>query len=223
LLPLDIPVRIGGSEARSRAAHELAKAKYGGLPDWVESFLNRLQALIERLVQLLARVLVPTNGGGLNPGLVVFAILLLLALAFVVWRVGLPRWRRRNRDALMDLDPAARAVDYRTSAERFAEDGDWRNAVRDRFRALVRELEVRTILDVRPARTAWEAATSAGRILPGSRAALEMGADVFSAIAYGDRPADEELYRQMVSIDYQVTAAADRVDLAAEPVPAGAP
>ena len=84
-----------------------------------------------------------------------------------------------------------------TCADQHAEHGDWRAAVRDRFRALVRELEVRTILDVRPARTAWEAAYAASRLLPGCRDDLRTAAEDFSAVMYGERRADETLYRRM--------------------------
>ena len=82
--------------------------------------------------------------------------------------------------------------------------------------AVVRELEVRTILDVRPARTAWEAAYSAARVLPASRDWLQRGAESFNAVVYGDRPADQAAYQQMVSVDEQVVAAADTTDWAAD-------
>jgi len=81
---------------------------------------------------------------------------------------------------------------------------------------VVRELEVRTILDVRPARTAWEAAYSAARVLPASRDWLQQGAESFNAVVYGDRPADQAAYQQMVLVDEQVVAAADTTDWAAD-------
>ncbi len=91
--------------------------------------------------------------------------------------------------------------------------------MRDRFRALVRELETQAILDVRPARTAWEAAYRASQVLPTCREVLQAGAESFNAVVYGDRPADSAAYQQMVAIEEQVTAAAGQADLAAdEPV-----
>ena len=86
---------------------------------------------------------------------------------------------------------------------------------------MVRELEAQTILDVRPARTAWEAAYRASQALPTCPEALQAGAESFNAVVYGDRPADAATYQQMVAVDEQVTAAAGRADLAAdEPVAA---
>jgi hypothetical protein len=216
LVPLDIPIRVGSGEARRRAVEELAKAKYGGLSDWADALLNRLGRVLDRIVRAILQFVFGSGAheGGFSPGFVIAVILLLVALGLVIWRVGLPRWRGRSKDVAVNVDAGISATDYRKLAEQHAEHGDWRAAVRDRFRALVRELEVRTILDVRPARTAWEAANAAGRLLPGCWDDLRIGADDFSAVMYGDRRAEESLYRRMVGIDDRVTAAADTVDLA---------
>ena len=117
------------------------------------------------------------------------------------------------------MDSARPAADYRALAEQHAARGDWSAAVRDRFRALVRELEAQAILEVRPARTAWEAAYRTSRVLPACQEAMQVGAESFNAVVYGDRPADSAAYQQMVAVEEQVTAAAGQADLAAdEPV-----
>lgn len=219
MTPLDIPVAIGRDEARRRALDELAKAKYGGTPEWLQQAGERAVRLLEQIGALLARWQANRQGGGISPGFVIAVVVALVLLALVVWRVGLPRWRRRAvAGESLDLDPTRPAADYRTLAERHARAGDWRSAVRDRFRALVRELEVRTILDVRPARTAWEAAYSAARTLAGNTDDLYDGAEMFNAVVYGGAGADEAAYGEMVRIDAAVTGAADTAELAAEPV-----
>ena len=165
----DIPILIGRDEARRRAEQELAKAKYGSAtPDWLTRALDRASALAERFIELLARLAGGPDGAGsgINWGFLIAVGLLLAALVIVVWRVGLPRWRRRSAAGAVEADPTVQPTDYRARAESLAVAGDWRGAVRDRFRALVRELETRTILDVRPARTALETAVGAGRHLP---------------------------------------------------------
>ena len=159
LMPLDIPVGIDRDEARRRAVEELAKARYGGTPDWLEA-------------------------------------------------VG-----------SLDLDPTRSAGDYRSLADQHARAGDWRAAVRDRFRAVVRDLEVRTILDVRPARTAWEAAYAASRTLASALDPLHSGAETFNHVMYGEGVADAAAYARMVAVDQAVMAAVDSVDLAAVPEP----
>lgn len=228
LLPLDVPVALDRDEARRRAIEELSKAKYGGTPDWVVEAADRLSRLLVRLVELYLRLSggPDASGPGISPGFVIVVLVLLAALALVVWKVGLPRWRRSRRDATVEMDPTAAAADYRELAQRHADAGDWRSAVRDRFRGLVRDLEVRTVLDVRPARTAFEAAGRAARTLPDARGALTTGAELFSAVLYGDHPADAEAYARMVGVDDVVVAIADRADLVdAEDAdsPSGAP
>jgi hypothetical protein len=217
LFPFDVPVVIGRDEAQRRAVAELAKAKYGGTPEWMRDAAERVARLLERLADTVQRVLTlgQGGGGGISWGFVLAVVLLLAAIGLVVWRVGLPRWRRRYGGATVDLEAEKPAADYRSTAAAAAEVGDWTNAVRDRFRAVVRELEIRTILDVRPARTAWEAAFSAAKELPDCRDQLRTGAESFNAVVYGDRPADQQTYAAMVALDEQVTAAADRA-----PVPA---
>ena len=127
--------------------------------------------MVQRLVELFVRIFGDRVGGRrrINWGFLLAVLLLLAAIGLVVWRVGLPRWQRRRRDAAVDLDPTRPAADYRSAGRAGRGGGDWAAAVRDRFRAVVRELEVQTILDVRPARTAWEAAYRASRVLPACR------------------------------------------------------
>jgi hypothetical protein len=216
LLPLEVPVRIGRDQAQRRAAEELAKAKYGGTPEWLVELADFADRWLQRIVDLIIRILVQRDqGGGVNWGFLLAVGILLVTIGLVVWRVGLPRWRPRRRDAAVALDSTRPAADYRALAEQHAARGDWAAAVRDRFRALVRELETQAILDVRPARTAWEAAYRASQLLPTCREALQAGAESFNAVVYGDRPADSATYQQMVAIEEQVTAAAGQADLAA--------
>lgn len=216
-----VPVGLGRDEARRRAAAELAKAKYGARSAWGERLLARVQRLLDRLITLYDRLVAARQpgDGGVSWGFVIAVALLVGALALVVWRVGVPRWRRRRTVTSLQLDATSSGADYRALAEEHARRGDWAAAVRDRFRGVVRELETRTILSVRPAWTAWEAARSAARLLPEAADALSIGADLFSRVVYGEQPADADTYAQLIAVDDTVLAAADRVDLAdAEPV-----
>ena len=209
LLPLDIPVVLSRDEARRRAAAELAKAKYGGVPDWLTNLLAGVRRLIEALLQLLPA----GSGSGSGIVVVVIAVLLVGAIALIIWRVGLPRLQRRNQEAELALDSTRTPDSYRRQADAAAEAGDLRTAVGDRFRAIVRELEERTILDPRPARTASEVARSAARILTGQRESLDRGAALFGDIWYSDRVADQEAYLEMCDLDAELTRAADQADL----------
>lgn len=221
MTPLDVPVELGRDEARRRVLEELAKGKYEGeLPPWLQDLWIRIQEVLLEIVRFVLGLTdgpAGVAGGGISIGFVIILAVIVIGIGLLVWKVGLPRWRRsRARDAAVELAADLAPEDYRTAAERFAAAGDWRAAVRDRFRAVVKTLEIVTILDPRPARTAFEASTLAGRALPEQATALRAGAEVFSAVMYGDRAADASTYRQLVELDGQVTEAAERADLAGE-------
>lgn len=216
--PLDIPVALDREEANRRAVAELAKAKYGGRPGWFDDVTDRVFGFLEGLYAFYLRLVgaQQTPGSGVNWGFLIAVVVLVLALALVIWKVGMPKWRAGRRPTSLELDPTRPAADYRTLAKEHAARQDWRSAVRDRFRAVVRELEVRTILDVRPARTAWEAAYSAAAVIPECRDDLFAGADLFNRVLYGDQHCDEASYAKMIMIDQSVTLAVDRVDFTAD-------
>ena len=212
LRPLDIPVTLGRGEAQRRAAAELAKAKYGGVPDWVTNVLAALRRFLARLADWL--LLSPAGGGSANLLVVVVAVLLVAAVGIIIWRVGLPRLRHRSgAEADLAIDPTRSPASYRTQADAAADAGDFRAAIGDRFRAVVRELEERTILDPRPARTANEVATTAAVMLSGHRDSLSRAAALFSDSWYGDGDADRDGYALICDLDTELTAAADHADL----------
>lgn len=219
------PIEIGRDEARRRAEDELAKAKYQGLPDWLVDLWQRLEDLLEGLVT--PPDIGPSGAdGGFNWVFLVIVLLVVAGLALIVWRVGLPRWRPRVTDVEVETDPEIEPQQYRTAAQRAADAGDWSSAIRERFRALVRELEHRTIIDPRPGRTALEAAGNAARLLPQAEPALHTAAQLFNDVMYGEIVADADGYARMSGADDTVRAEAERfrhhdpVDDAADGVPA---
>lgn len=105
------------------------------------------------------------------------------------------RWRRR-RKAPVDLDelapdelPDLPADVLALTADQLAAAGRYAEAVRERLRAMVRELIEREVIEHRPGWTVTELATAAGRSRPATAPPLRGAADVFSEIWYGLRPA----------------------------------
>jgi hypothetical protein len=96
------------------------------------------------------------------------------------------------------------ADEHRAAAERAATAGDLAEAVRERFRAVVRELEQRGVLDPRAGRTVDEVAQEAGTALPLVADDLRGAAVQFDDVWYGGRPATAEGYRQLVCVDDRV-------------------
>lgn len=208
ILPLSPPIGIDREGAQRRADEELSKAKYSHMPEWLQHLLDWGDRMLRGLVQTV--VSGPQVGGGVSWGLVAVVVILLALVGIVIWRVGLPRWRQvRRPDAQVDVDPSVMPSTYRDLADAAAARGDYRTAIRERFRAIIRELEFRTIIAPRASRTAFEAASVASRELPLARDPLYTAADIFSAVMYGDRPGTPDDWQRILDAERAVHAAAD--------------
>ncbi|WP_227997843.1 DUF4129 domain-containing protein [Nocardia australiensis] len=97
------------------------------------------------------------------------------------------------------LGPAA---DHRAAAEYAALHRDFDAALRERFRAVLRGLEQRGLLEVRRSRTARETADDATTALPlESATELHPAAYSFDEVVYGGRHATEDEYRRLEYAD----------------------
>ncbi len=207
MLPLSPPIDLDRAEAQARANEELSKAKYGVLPKWMEEATKRIESILNDMLTVLTG---NTSSGGVSWGIIIVVIVVLALVAFIVWRVGLPRWRRvKAADAIVEVDQSVAPSVYRDAAEAAAARGDYRTAIRERFRAIIRELEFRTIITPRASRTAFEAAAVTARELPQAQEAMYSAAAVFSEVMYGDTPGTALGWETMVAADAAVHAAAD--------------
>jgi hypothetical protein len=134
---------------------------------------------------------------------VILVGLLALGLFLALRRTGGVR-RARPGDAVVFVGRVRDAAEYRTASARAAAAGDFHGAVLDRFRAIVRTLEQRGVLDERPGRTADEAAAEAGSVRPELALGLRRGAGAFDEVAYGGRPGHREVYEALVRLDEAV-------------------
>lgn len=217
MVPLEIPIELSRTEAERLALEELSTWRYGlNLPPWLLAFQERVERLLNAMLESLLGLNEPTGGGGRGSWFaIVLVLLVLLAAVLVVRRVGLPRWNRRRTSGLIEADATVSAEQYRSLAEAAAGRGEWRTAVRERFRSLVRALETRTILDPRPSRTALEVGTLAGRLMPDHQDELFAAAAIFNDVEYGDAVATPEHYAQLSALESVIVAGANKVDLAA--------
>ncbi|MFE0459165.1 DUF4129 domain-containing protein [Kitasatospora sp. NPDC058965] len=192
-----VPVTVPRDVARNAARDELQKAEYHRHDP---SLLQRaISWLWDHFNQLLDRLGGPGHSG--TTGLVLFLLLFVVIGGLLWWRLGRPGRSATTATALFaDRGPRS-AAEHRAAAERHAAAGEWEDAVREQLRALVRDLEERTLLDPRPGRTADEAAAEAGRRLPTHAAELRTAARLFDDIAYGGRTADRGAYQQLAELD----------------------
>ena len=186
--------------AREAARRELSDPAYDrAQPGWVERSARWVLDAVQRVVD--------GAEGSLNPRLaaVVLVVVLALVAGVVLYRIG-PLSSERSRAGVLAGAPVLSADGHRDRAEAAAGRQEWAEAVRERFRAMVRELEDRGLLDRRPGRTAGEVAREAGRSMPPVSADLRRAAHLFDEIWYGGRAATRQSYDVMVEIDQSVTA-----------------
>ncbi|MGV9454991.1 DUF4129 domain-containing protein [Streptomyces sp. NPDC003635] len=190
------PLTIPRDPAREAARRELSKRMYH--EDDPGLFQRALDAFWSWVDELFSSASSVTPGGPL--GLVVVIVAVLAVLAALWWRLGTPRREPTSSAALFDDRPRS-AAEHRAAAEAHAAQGHWNQAVQERMRAIVRSLEERALLDVRPGRTADEAAAEAGRALPTHTDRLRTAARDFDDVTYGGRSGTEPAYRRLAELD----------------------
>ncbi|TQJ60408.1 uncharacterized protein DUF4129 [Arthrobacter sp. SLBN-83] len=201
------PVLPVPAEARRWAVEELAKPEYrDAAPSWLDTlwrnFLDWLQSLDGS----------SGDAASVPSPVIALVIAAIIAAAILLARPRLNARARKTRDVFAS-EPAMSATDYRNRAEAAAAAGKWGDAVVDRFRAVVRSAEVRTILDPRPGRTADEAARALSVPFNAESGRLLLAAAVFDGIRYGNRAAGRADYQEMVGLDSALDAM--------KPVPTG--
>lgn len=180
-----LAVDVDRDEAARAARDELTKGIYHrDEPGVISSFLNWVLA---QLVRLLDAIAAHSPGGAW--GLLALLTLVVVAGIVIRWRVGaLARTGRRAANAVF-AGRVRTAAEHRAEADEAAARGDLETACRERFRALVRELEERTVLDERPGRTADEVAWEVAALAPDAATILGTAARVFDEVCYGGRRA----------------------------------
>ncbi|MBU5424084.1 DUF4129 domain-containing protein [Cellulomonas hominis] len=188
-----VPVVPDADEARRWIERELADPVYHQQP----SILRRVLDWLGELFDGASGVALGDVGTLL---VVVGALAVVVVVTFLV--TGPVRRSRRlaRAGAVLGDDDRRSAADLRTAADAAAARGDWAAAVADRFRAVVRALEERTVLDERPGRTAHEAVEAAGARLPAHATDLRTAGRLFDDVVYGDRtpgPGDDAALREL--------------------------
>jgi uncharacterized protein DUF4129 len=190
------PVTTPRDPAREAARRELSKRMYHeNDPGLLQRALNAFWNWLGRVLDAAASA---TPGGTL--GLIVVGLAVVAVLAALWWRLGTPRRRPVSAPVLFDDRPRS-AAEHRAAAEAHAAQAHWNQAVQERMRAVVRALEERALLDVRPGRTADEAASEAGRALPSHTDRLHAAAREFDDVTYGGRHADQHAYDRLTELD----------------------
>ena len=183
--------------AHDAAQRELSKPLYpreGPL----ERFTDWLSELIYRLL---------TKGAHIPGGWFTIALVLTIAAVAVIVAVRIARRTmatRRGADFQVFDASERSAAEFRAAAERYAAEGNWAAAIRNRLRAVARQLEESQVLNAVPGRTANELARDATRAFPDLGYELTSAAASFNDVTYGERPGTETAYRQVAALDDRI-------------------
>lgn len=192
-----VPVDPDAPTARRWATEELLDPVY-------HQQRSLLAQLLDWIAEQLAGLRTPA---ALSPLAVLAVVLVLVAVVGVAFLVAGPvrLSRRGGADRRVLADGDARTSDeIRAAADAAAAAGDFATAVMERFRAIVRGLEERAVLDERAARTAHEAALVAAARLPALGSELVAAGRTFDDVAYGDVPATAQDEIRLRGLDARV-------------------
>ncbi|MEG3616478.1 DUF4129 domain-containing protein [Isoptericola haloaureus] len=196
----EVPVDPDRETARRWLVEELARPEYAQDQSWLTRLLDWFLGLFDGLGTVDGDPLVLA-------GVVVGVLAVVAALAW--WIAGPVRLRRRAqaRSVVVHDDDPRTAAEMRAAADAAAARQDWATAVLERFRAVVRDLEERAVLDERPGRTAQEAARDGGARVPQIADPLRAAARLFDGVCYGHRPAGPGDDDRLRALEEQAAAA----------------
>ncbi|MFD7667608.1 DUF4129 domain-containing protein [Streptomyces sp. NPDC059788] len=196
----DGPVQIPRVPAREAAERELSDPRYHqNDPNLLQRALNWFWERIGDLFDAAAGA----TPGGWTGLLAIVLVVLLLAVALRL-RLGALRRTPTSGGGALFGDRPRTAAEHRAAAERHAADHRWTEAVQERMRAIVLALEERSLLTPGPGRTADEAASEAGRVMPAHSDRLRAAARTFDDVTYGGRPGTEQEYALLSTLDTEL-------------------
>ncbi|HET8958773.1 MAG TPA: DUF4129 domain-containing protein [Microcella sp.] len=212
------PLTPDAPDARDLVRRELAHPRYAeAQPTWFDLLS---QSVVDWFLGLFE------SGVSGPPGLGLVIVLLvigaLVAVAIAVYGIPARRAKRAGRDDLFGDSDARSARDMRRDAEAAAARGDWASAIADRYRAIARSLDERTIVTVHPGTTAHGFARLAARAYPDAGGDLERAADAFDGVRYLGRAGTPDAYGQLRDLDTQLSSRPSPVAASASGRSAGA-
>ena len=113
------------------------------------------------------------------------------AAAYFVVRMARGIQREPEGYALEFREPRRTAAEWRAEAESHERAGEWRLALRCRYRALLAELATRGLVEEIPGRTTGEYRGDVSVAVPAVASDFSVATELFELAWYGDRPTGE--------------------------------
>lgn len=207
-LPLSVPVEPDADTAREWAEDELSRSVYQESTSFFDMILTWLAELWDYLSSLGTGVSAP-----IVPIIVAVILAGVVAISLVLAGRVQSRGHRGSGDSRELFEDSRDSAALFAAADAAAASGNWPVAVLEHFRAIIRSLDERTIVEDRAGLTAHEAATEASAAMPPHSSELTWAAVLFDDVAYGEAVPGSEEYARL-----QQLAAGVRE---AKPVPPG--
>lgn len=215
ILATDVPVDPSAAEAQQWAVDELSKSVY------------QSQQGIARIWDRIIAFLGDLFSGALlrdDPLAVILLVLAITALVILAV-VGTSRIRTNARArasggvAMFDDARSARAL--REDARAALAAGDTARAYLDSFRAIIRSLDERALLDDRAGMTAHEATTIASGVFPSHAQGLTWASETFDSVHYGKQRVQHAEVEALWRLDEAIGTARPQREAAASLEPVG--
>jgi hypothetical protein len=214
---MDAPVVVDSGQAQQMAQRELAKPQYHVHQGTAQPFQLPSAGVSASSPATPPQTQHSSSAG--HAGVIVLVILGAAVLVVVVvlllrW-LGRPRTEKTAKEKTEKQKPGTVAAEeilfgaarHRRDAQLAADSGNWAEAIRERFRAVIATLDERGLLPERPERTADEAARDAGALLPAHAGVLNAAARAFDDVEYGEYVGTAEGYRLISEVDDVVCSA----------------
>ena len=206
---VNVPVTPNRAQAQQQAAQELAQGKYHVTPSPSPSSPSPTPT---PSVSTPSPTPTPKPSHHSSTSTILLVVLLIvvvgIAVLLILRRIGKPRGDKSTKsDKPKHLAGGASEIPlfgaalHRHNAEQAAKGGDWQEAIRERFRAVIAVLDEQSLLPERKDRTADEAAHDAGELMPEHAAALQDAARAFDEVEYGEYLGTPDGYAVIGAVD----------------------
>jgi len=185
--PSSAPVP-GGPDATRRAVHAILSR-----PEFQPTPVTPIERLRTWVLHELGRLIENVLSFGPH-GIVgaLIALVLLGGLVFIIVRSVMATGTNPVREGFVVGGERRPPEDWLAEAVRREAEGDWRGALRCRYRALVAELARRGLIEEIPGTTTGEYKRAVGAYLPTGATEFGGATELFELAWYGDEPTDAE-------------------------------
>ena len=175
-------------------------------PEYQREFTGPVREAIDAVLQWLQEEALSLGVVNIPAGPLV--VLVLLVAVTGVLLVVRPRLQRSGSGELsVDIEAGLSAEDLRDRADLHAQAGNYDDAARDRFRALVRGAEQRGLLSSAEGRTATEITRQLAAKFGEHAEQLGTAAELFNLSRYGSQRLTGQHYEQLRAVDRELASA----------------